>query len=224
MSRIPRRSLILVVLAAILLTTLVAMPLQAGNDPVSSFQSSVLPTPTPPAPRPGVCSGFYYTVRAGDTLSSIALRFGVSVASLRSCNYIPNPNRIFAGQALLIPSNRVPPPQPPPPGGGSCGLYTVRYGDTLSAIARRFGTTVAALQSANGIANPNRIYAGQVLRVPCGGGTTPPPATGTWYRVVAGDTVNRIAARFGVSPWSIINLNGLHYPYTIYVGQYLRVR
>jgi LysM repeat protein len=59
--------------------------------------------------------------------------------------------------------------------------YTVRRGDTLLKIARRYGTTVAALMQLNGIANPNRIYVGQVLLIRRG--TTPPPpppSGGTW--------------------------------------------
>ncbi|HEX9116767.1 MAG TPA: LysM peptidoglycan-binding domain-containing protein [Anaerolineae bacterium] len=97
----------------------------------------------------------------------------------------------------------------------------VRFGDTLNSIARRFGVSVWTLASVNGIRNINFIFAGQVLRIPCG--ATPPPTAAGWYRVRAGDTVSSIAARFGESVFEIINANGLHFPYTIFVGQWLRI-
>ncbi|MEW5989343.1 MAG: LysM peptidoglycan-binding domain-containing protein, partial [Chloroflexota bacterium] len=79
--------------------------------------------------------------------------------------------------------------------------YTVRPGDTLSAIARTFGTTVQALAEANHILNPDLIYVGQVLTIPgAGGGSTPPPPTsGATYVVQPGDTLSRIALRYGVT-------------------------
>ncbi len=217
MSPLSRRSVFVVLAVAAVLTIVLTVPLQAAV-----FQSGVTPSPTtvvPPPPAP-TCSGFFYRVQPGDTLSRIAVRFGVSVWSLVSCNGIANPNRIFAGQLLTIPKGGVP---VPPPGPGACTTYVVRFGDTLSAIARRFGTTVWALAAANGISNPNFIWPGQVLRVNCGGGHVPPSPGPGWYRVRAGDTVSKIAARFGESVWEIIAANGLHFPYTIYVGQLLRI-
>lgn len=218
MSPISRRSLVAVLLVATVLTVALAGPLQA-----SVFQSSPPPPTVPPPVPPAACTGFYYRVLPGDTLSRIAVRFGVSLSSLISCNGLSNPNRIFAGQLLLIPKGGTVPPAPPPgPVPGPCGTYTVRSGDTLSAIARRFGTTVWALASINHIANPNLIFPGQVLKVPCGT-TPPPPSTHGWYQVRAGDTVSKIAARFGVSTWAVIAANNLHFPYIIYVGQWLRI-
>ena len=126
-----------------------------------------------------------YTIQPGDTLYSISLRFGVSVQAIATANNIVNPNLIYAGQTLTIPGSepnpgtpapqpppaQPPPAQPPPPTGGT---YVVQRGDTLFAIAVTHGVTVAALAQANGISNPNIIYAGQVLTIP--GSTAPPPA------------------------------------------------
>ncbi len=219
MSRVSRRSVIAVLAVAAVLTIVLSVPLQAAVFQ-SPTNTPVPPTMVPPPPGPS-CSGFFYRVLPGDTLSRIAARFGVSLSSLIACNGIANPNRIFAGQLLVIPKGGVPVP-PPPPFPGTCTTYVVRSGDTLSSIARRFGTTVFALASANGISNPNVIFAGQVLKVNCGGHVPPPPGPG-FYRVVAGDTVSSIAARFHESVWEIIAANGLHFPYTIYVGQLLRI-
>ncbi|GHE26478.1 LysM peptidoglycan-binding domain-containing protein [Vulcaniibacterium thermophilum] len=106
-----------------------------------------------------------YTVRAGDTLSGIAERHGVSLdALLRANPQIRNPNLIHPGQSVHI------------PGGGAerASSYTVRAGDTLSGIAERHGVSLDALLRANPqIRNPNLIHPGQSVNLP-GGGSAPP--------------------------------------------------
>lgn len=110
-----------------------------------------------------------YRVVSGDTLSGIAARFGTTVAVLTSANRISNPDLIYAGQVISVPGGSA----PAATAGG--GTYTVVAGDTLGRIAARFGTTTGALAATNGIANPNLIYVGQVLKV--GGGTANTNAT-----------------------------------------------
>jgi len=167
---------------------------------------TVTPSPT--------CSGTLYTIRFGDTLFSIARRFGVTVQAIQNANGISNPNVIFAGRVLCIPTGTPTTPVP-----GCPQKYVVQFGDTLFSIARRFGSTVQAIAAANGIVNPNCIRAGQVLSIPCPG-TTPPP-TGCVYKVKFGDTVFGIALRFGVSPFAIVQANGLVNPNRIFAGQTL---
>ena len=96
-----------------------------------------------------------YTVQSGDTLSSIASKFGTSYQTLASLNGISNPNLIYVGQVLRV------------NGSASAGsvYYTVRAGDNLSAIASRYGTSYQAIASLNSLANPNLIYAGQTLKI-----------------------------------------------------------
>ncbi len=115
---------------------------------------------------------FTYVVKRGDTLYSIAWRFGTTVAAIARLNGLVNPNHIYVGQCLQIPGT-----QPSPP-SVNCGVwYTVQRGDTVSALALRYGTTVWAIVSANNLANANRIYLGQRLFIPCQNTVVPPPTT-----------------------------------------------
>ncbi len=108
-----------------------------------------------------------HVVRRGETLASIAARYGVSVANVVQANSLRNANFIWVGQRLIIPTSAGAPSQ------GSSGVYYVRRGDTLAKIAARYGISVQAIMAANGIRNPNLIYVGQRLAIP--GGNTPAP-------------------------------------------------
>lgn len=111
----------------------------------------------PSATAGGSGCGQFYTVRYGDTLYRIALRFHTSVWKLTQLNGLSNPNRIYAGQVLCVkPGGEVP----------FGFLYTVRRGDTLYSIARSYRWTAAYLASVNHLPNPNQIYAGRVLLIP----------------------------------------------------------
>lgn len=96
-----------------------------------------------------------YYVQAGDTLSSIATKFGTTVSNLVSINHISNPNVIYVGQKIYVGEATQ----------GQSNAYTVQSGDTLSGIAAKFGTTWQALAQKNGLANPNVIYVGQTLTI-----------------------------------------------------------
>lgn len=104
-----------------------------------------------------------HTVGHGDTLYSIAMRYGTDVADLVARNALVEGDEIRIGQVLLVPSTASLERQL----AGSVSIrYTVAAGDTLNAIARRFGTSATALATANGVANPDAIAVGQVLTVP----------------------------------------------------------
>jgi LysM repeat protein len=107
----------------------------------------------------------------------------------------------------------------------STGVHTVRAGETLGGIAGRHGTTVSALASANGISDPNRIRAGQQLRIPgAGSGGAQPPGSGTGtYVVRAGDTLGGIAARHGTTVSALASLNAIRDPNRVVVGTTLRL-
>jgi LysM repeat protein len=166
-----------------------------------------------PASNPTV-----HIVQWGENLTGIARRYGTTIQAIVQANSLANPNRIYAGQRLLIPGAWTPPP------ASGCTTYVVQRGDTLTAIAYRYGVSVSDIVRANNLVNPNRIYAGQRLVIPCGPVTPPvPPSTGTYYTVQRGDTLAKIAMRYGVSVWSIVQANNLANPNVIYPGQRLHI-
>lgn len=111
--------------------------------------------PTPPKPVEEDNTE-YYTIQSGDTLSSIAQKYGTTVSQLCKWNNISNPNLIYAGNTIIVKSNK-------PAEADNKQYYTVQAGDTLSGIAQKYGTTYQELARKNNIANPNLIYVGQKL-------------------------------------------------------------
>lgn len=105
-----------------------------------------------------------YTIRAGDTLSGIAGRHGTSVSAIVRLNGIEDPDFIVTGDFLRLPEDGEEKTRAGTPSSGTS--YTIRAGDTLSSIAARYGSSVAAIAQANGIVNPDRIAAGAQLRIP----------------------------------------------------------
>lgn len=105
-----------------------------------------------------------YTVKQGDTLSEIALKFGTTVSSIANINNIKNVNLIYPGQKFVIYSSS----SSTSDGQNACGkiAYKIKRGDTLSAIALRFNTTVSEIATLNNISNPNLIYAGRTILIP----------------------------------------------------------
>lgn len=101
--------------------------------------------------------------------------------------------------------------------------YTVKSGDTLSAIAAKYGTTYQYLAQINGIANPNLIYPGQVLKV-TGTASAPQTSTSVVYTVKSGDTLSGIAAKYGTTYQHLASINGISNPNLIYPGQKIKIK
>jgi LysM repeat protein len=155
-----------------------------------------------------------YIVARGDTLKSLATRFGSTVESIMASNRdITNANVIYEGQRLTIYSSSTPPT--PLPASGQ--TYYVVSGDTLRKIAAKFNTTVDAILKINPqIINPNVIYVGQAITIPAG------PST---HVVQKGDTLRIIANKYGTTVDAILALNpSIKNPNLIYVGQVIIVR
>ena len=125
----------------------------------------------------------------------------------------PNLPTLVPTPTSLVPSAQTP-TQPLGGGDGSC-MYTVQPGENLFRLSLRWETSVEAITTLNGIANPDTVAAGTVLRIPgCGAGAAPaatlaPGGTGSarTYTVQTGDTLFSIARRFGVSVQDIIDAN-----------------
>lgn len=139
--------------------------------------------------------GLRHRVRPGDTLSLIAQRYGTSISAIQRANGLRSAHRIRAGQTLLI----------PPRGGAryavrgahTPAVHVVQRGEALSRIASRYGVSVGAVQRANGLSSPDTIRVGQRLTIP--GGAQAISGGGTTHTVRAGETLAKIARRYGVS-------------------------
>jgi LysM repeat protein len=166
-----------------------------------------------------------YVVSKGDTLYSVARRYGTTVSAIVQANGLRNSNRIYVGQRLVVPAS------------GSVqqtttsGTYVVQYGDTLSSIAYRHGVSVQALASANNIYNTNLIRRGQRLVIPGGGATTTSSSSdssgssssGSVHVVQRGENLYRIALHYGTTVQAIASANGLSSTSLIYTGQRLTI-
>ena len=156
-----------------------------------------------------------YVVAAGDTLKSIAARYGTTMAVLAGLNGIANYNLIYQGQRLQVPTGGS--SYTPPPVVGGSGTYVIRWGDTLRKVADRLNISLSSLLALNPqIQNPNIVYVGQVIYVPAGS---------SMYTVRPGDTLKIIAARYGTTVAYLQALNPqIWNPNLIYVGEVIRVQ
>jgi LysM repeat protein len=160
-----------------------------------------------------------YVVRRGDTLYSVARRYGTTVNAIVQANGLPNSNRIYVGQRLVVPTSGATQP------ASASGTYVVQYGDTLSSIAYRHGVSTQTLASANNIYNQNLIRRGQRLVIP-GVGTTAAPSyssSGSVHVVQRGENLYRIALHYGTTVQALALANNLSSTSLIYVGQRLTI-
>jgi LysM repeat protein len=174
------------------------------------------PGVTPLAPATPVASGTTYTVQRGDNLFRIAQRFHTDVDTIKRLNGLTS-DFIYVGQVLRVPGSG-------PVVVSGPVTYVVQRGDTLATIAQKFGVSINDLIKANNITNPDTILVGQTLTIPTAEAvaSTPAPAART-YTVQPGDTLAKIAVRFGVTVQDLVKANDLTNPDTIRVGQVLRI-
>ena len=149
--------------------------------------------------------GLRYRVRTGDTLGAIARKYGTSIGALQRANRLRG-HLIRVGQSLLIPpSGRSGPSQVAQVASlPSSGIHVVQRGENLTAVAARYGTTVQALMEANNLESAHRIAVGQSLVVPPAG-----EASTSSHMVRRGETLARIAARYGTTVGALRRANGL---------------
>lgn len=176
------------------------------------FLSDASEVPNVPTENPDENEGYTtITIRYGDTLSELAIEYNTTVERLVELNNIANPNLIYAGATLIVPTSD--------PSDTTTQIYVVQYGDTLSQIALEYGTTVENLAAINNIQNVNLIYIGQIIKIPSSGYDM----SHRLYVVKRGDTLWGISRRFGVSIAQIVMLNRIANPNLIYPGNVLRI-
>ena len=175
------------------------------SDSLSIGQVLKLPTNT----ENGATSSNTYTVKSGDSLWSIANRYGTTVNEIKSLNNLTS-NNLRIGQVLRIPSNNE-------IGSSSSNTYTVKSGDSLWNIANRYGITVNDLKALNNLTSDN-LSIGQVLSVP----STNQGTSSNTYTIKSGDSLWSIANRYGTTVNEIKSLNNLT-SNSLSIGQVLRL-
>ena len=165
-----------------------------------------------------------YTVKAGETLSEIAVRYGTTVDRLMQLNSLRNPEDLWAGSRIQV------------PGAGSSSTaarssgqanYTVKSGETLSELAERYNTSVQRLVQINNLNSPDDLWAGSRIQVPAPPKPPSQPAVNknaSKHQVQPGDSLSLIAQRYGVSMQSLIAINSLSDPNRLEVGRTLTLR
>lgn len=230
-----------------------------SSSTVATATQATSPVTTPVVPISDSFPGrILHTVQRGDTVGNLATLYGSSIEAIIAANGLDESALIFRGQGLIIPvrllpMTETPSPTPlvvvitatPAPGSAVGGQYIVQRGDTLGSIASRFNTTVVTLVQLNGIANPNRIFVGQSIRLPQGNTPAPLPPTQVvaptqvsaqptqvilptqvpaqpaTYVVQPGDNLFRLALRFGVRLQDLAAANNLSDFNRIFIGQVL---
>ena len=240
---------------AIPATLAAAMQAQAQGQTAKSLASALIPAGSVPATVPSsfrpaqVSAPAEYTIARGDTISSIAGKFGLDTYAVLKLNGLQANTVIYPGQKIKLGGSAAPAapaaptpaaPAPSAPAGG--GVYTVKPGDTLSAIAARHGVKLSEVLGWNGLNMRSIIRPGQQIKI--GAGTAAPapaapapapaapapsapapaapaaPASGS-YTIKSGDTLSGIAARNGVKLADILSANRLTMSSIIYPGQKL---
>lgn len=205
-----------------------------------------------PAPRtmavaiaPTAVQAATHTVKPGDTIWAIASAHGLRTTDVLAANGLTAASTIYPGQVLALSASASTPaaaPAAPAAPAPSTATHTVAAGDTVSGVAKKYGSSTAAVLSANGLSGASIIYPGQTLAIPAPGAVaaapvasapvaavapaapvaTPSPAGGS-HTVGAGDTVSAIAKRHGTTTQAVLSANGLSAASIIYPGQTLTI-
>ncbi len=195
-------------------------------------------------PSPEETSWVRHRISRGESVSTIAARYGVSQYAILQANNLDRRSTIYAGKELIVPVplDRSQTSRSYRSYEAEDGIYVVRSGDTMWDIARAFGTTVDALRSSNYIERGSRIYVGQKMKIPASASkmkeksresssprtyasSTQPTQSSdkSRHKVRSGDTLWDIARMYGTTTARIRQLNGLGRSSRIYPGQMLTI-
>jgi LysM repeat protein len=203
-------------------TTPTASPLPTATYAIAPTATPLYsPTPPPTATLPP--NQTRHVVESGETVSTIAKLYGSTIKAILQANSLKENTILKVGQELIIPlpvaQTLTPTPTLTP--SPTPFVYTIKPGDTLSTLAKKFGTTVEALMEANGIADATRIQVGTGITI-----VQPPDYSATMayetYEVQQGDTLYTLASKFKMSVAQIKEVNNLTGD-RLGVGQKLRI-
>lgn len=198
-------------------------PTRPGTGPAAALAPGAAPS----------AATSLHTVVKGDNLWTLSRKFDISVAELAAANRLSRSATLRIGQTLTVPSAAASTSSIAASAGEAVNTYLVVSGDTLGSIARKQGTTVAALRTANNLSG-DMLRVGQQLVLPGGAvplspsaaaASTPSPtrAGSANYTVVPGDTLGAIAQRSGVRVGDLALLNNITDPAKLRVGQVLKL-
>ena len=221
---------------------------ESGEDSPQATIPAEQPLEAPIPPEESATSQVYQ-IQPGDTLEVLARRYGVSEQALLLANQPLNPRLLQLGQEIQIPVSAeaisipgaisedspqatVPAEQPleapiPPEESATSQVYQIQPGDTLEVLARRYGVSEQALLLANQPLNPRLLQLGQEIQIPVSAEAISIPedtsSAPRVHQVSSGDTIERIAAIYGVTQAAIIQLNRISNPGWLSIGQELEI-
>lgn len=213
---LPLSMLVLLIVASLLTGCFKEAVPDVTDTPVGAVQADQPPEEegTPDIMATGMARSAQMTAEAGETpVGETPTPLPPTPTSIPT----PTPSTTAAATNTPVPAS---PTQTPSPTGEV--KHTVQAGENLFRIALHYGTTVGAVASANGIANPALIYVGQELTI-SSSGVQPPAPGGTIYVVQPGDNLFRIALSYNMSYITLAQHNGIANPASIYVGQVIRI-
>lgn len=193
--------------------------------------------------EPTVASMDRHVIKKGESWGSIAKKYGISSSTLAAANNTTNKSKLIAGKTLIVPiksgqlaeagssskkskSSASTSKKQTTPSRAS-GEYTVKKGDNLWEIAEAHGTTVNDLRSLNGLGPYTELHPGQKIKVNASSGrSSSGKSSGTKimsYKVRKGDTIAKIAQKYGTTTQEIASINGIHTVDYLRVGQLINV-
>jgi membrane-bound lytic murein transglycosylase D len=180
-----------------------------------------------------------HKIRKGETLSSIARKYGTSVKAIARLNNISNTRKIIAGRVLKIPGGYVASAQKASRSSTSTSsskgtttsgsnVHRVEKGQTLTTIARKYNTTISALASLNNIRNPRQLQSGQLLKIPQKASSSSQTmqtasSSSSVHHVQKGQTLIAIAKQYNTTAKAIASLNKIKDPRRLRPGQVLKI-
>lgn len=165
---------------------------------------------------PQTSFGEQVIVKDGETLSEIAYKHNISIKKIQQMNGINNPNQLFAGTKLRIPDSAYSKSK------NLESIHTVKAGETLSGIARKYGLTEKKIMDLNKINTANYLYLGQKIKLPSKKILITKEAT-NFHNVTRGDTLNSISFKYQISQHKLKEINNLTNADYLYLGQRIKL-